>query len=76
MNYSQRFDYTGDEDTILMRQRSGVNKYQTVLTPATNVENRLLTSFEDVGYYSTETGINNNIPTYYGNGTEWVKFKG
>ena len=76
MNYTQRFDYTGDEDTILMRQRSGVNKYQTVLTPATNVENRLLTSFEDVGYYSTETGINNNIPTYYGNGTEWIKIKG
>lgn len=74
--YSQRFDYTGDEDTILMRQRNGSNPYQTVLTPATNVENRLLTSFEDVGYYSTETGINNDIPTYYGTGTEWVKFKG
>ena len=76
INYSQRFDYTGDEDTILMRQRNGSNPYQTVLTPATNVENRLLTSFEDVGYYSTETGINNDIPTYYGTGTEWVKFKG
>lgn len=36
---------------------------------------RFLYSFYDVYYYNTETGLNNGLPTYYGNGNEWIKFK-
>ena len=36
---------------------------------------RFLYSFYDVYYYNTETGINKEIPTYYGDGEKWIKFK-
>ena len=36
---------------------------------------RFLYSFYDVYYYNTETGINKDIPTYYGDGEKWIKFK-
>ena len=74
--YSDTFDYNGDENTLLMYQRVGLNPYQVALCSSNTINGRLLSSFTDVGYYSTETGINNDIPTYYGNGAEWVKFKG
>lgn len=37
--------------------------------------NRFLYSFYDVYYYNTETGIDNSLPTYYGDGEKWIKFK-
>ena len=39
-----------------------------------NVEGRILTGITDVSY-NTENGLDDTIPTYYGNGTEWIKFK-
>jgi hypothetical protein len=36
---------------------------------------RFLYSFYDVYYYNTETGLNNSLPTYYGDGEKWIKFK-
>jgi len=35
----------------------------------------MLYAFADAWFYTTEDGIITDIPTYYGNGTEWVKFK-
>lgn len=32
-------------------------------------------AFADAWFYTTEDGLITDIPTYYGNGTEWVKFK-
>lgn len=36
---------------------------------------RILYSLYDAYYYNKELGLIRDIPTYYGNGTEWVKFK-
>ena len=35
----------------------------------------MLYAFADAWFYTTEDGIITDIPTYYGNGTQWVKFK-
>ena len=32
-------------------------------------------NFSDVYYYTTQNGLNGTIPTYYGDGTSWTKFK-
>ena len=32
-------------------------------------------SFDDAWYYTQNDGLITNIPTYYGNGTSWIKFK-
>jgi hypothetical protein len=39
------------------------------------LQNRLLYSFYDAYYYNKENGFAIGVPTYYGNGTEWIKFK-
>ncbi len=36
---------------------------------------RFLYMFYDVYYYNKTTGLNNSLPTYYGDGTKWIKFK-
>lgn len=49
-------------------------KYNTKLfNYPSNVSGDNLDYFTDVWYYNN--GYINNIPTYYGNGTEWVKIK-
>lgn len=35
----------------------------------------MLYAFADAWFYTTEDGIITDIPTYYGDGTEWIKFK-
>lgn len=37
--------------------------------------NRMRFRFSDAFYYSKENGIDATIPTYYGDGTQWIKFK-
>ena len=37
--------------------------------------NRMRFRFSDAFYYSKENGIDAAIPTYYGDGTQWIKFK-
>ena len=37
-------------------------------------EGRITTSIVDA-WHSTTNGLNLAVPTYYGNGTEWIKFK-
>ena len=35
----------------------------------------MLYAFADAWFYTTEDGIITTIPTYYGDGTQWIKFK-
>ena len=76
IDYEETSDYTGEVDTVLIFQRPGSNPYTSHFLDLYKIANRLLTSFTDAGYYSVENGVINNYPTYYGTGTEWVKFKG
>lgn len=48
-------------------------KYFTNIVNDTNV--KLLFGFNDMVLYDTEDGYIRDIPTYYGDGTQWVKFK-
>lgn len=75
LDYTDYMDYSGDKDGTIIYQRSDVNKYHTELVSASNVTGDLLYGFEDVIHYTTANGVNNTIPTYYGNGSEWIKFK-
>lgn len=53
------------------------NTYNTILLPYDRsiIEGNLLFSFLDIKYYSTEEGEIKTIPTYYGDGSKWIKFK-
>lgn len=39
------------------------------------IEGNLLFPFSDIKYYSIEEGEIKTIPTYYGDGSSWIKFK-
>lgn len=76
IDFSETSDYTGEVDTVLIYQRPGSNTYTSHFLDLYKIANRFLTSFTDAGYYSVENGVINNYPTYYGNGSQWIKFKG
>ena len=63
------------EDNSILIEQGITNNYNTQLLSSDNIINRLLFLFDDVAYYSTENGLNKTIPTYYGDGTQWIKFK-
>ena len=64
-----------DNDSIILTQAPIQKSFiQTQLWDIV-LQNRLLYSFYDAYYYNKENGFAIGIPTYYGNGTEWVKFK-
>ena len=47
-------------------------KYNTkLLSNGSNIES----FFNNAWFYTTQDGLIKNIPTYYGNGTSWIKFK-
>lgn len=62
---------------VIYPSRYDIAKYKTQLFSAPdNVQGRMLYSFNNAWYYDVETdGLDDTIPTYYGNGTEWIKFK-
>lgn len=62
-----------EDKTICISQSS--SKYKTQIYTNQDIDGRLLCGFDDVIYNTEETGIDNTLPTYYGTGTEWVKFK-
>ena len=62
-----------DDKTIILIQ--GTGQYKTQLYENEDIDGRLLYSFDDVKYNTTEDGLDDTLPTYYGTGTEWVKFK-
>lgn len=54
----------------------GLGKYKTQMTsPINNQEGKIKTLFYNVYYYTTSDGLDDTITTYYGDGTQWIKFK-
>lgn len=64
---------TFSDNTIIVDQSTDL--YKTQIYANENIKGRLLYGFNDVYYNTTENGLNNILPTYYGTGTEWIKFK-
>lgn len=66
------------EGTVILERRSEhLNRYYTQLFTTDKYQpdmfGRLLTSFQDVHYFTD--GTLTKEPMYYGDGTQWVKFK-
>lgn len=70
-----------DTDTVIIDVKSNdiPNDYFFQLFNTNQIINKLATSndypFKDITYQSADGSIIKTIPTYYGDGTEWVKFK-
>ena len=56
---------------LLLANNTG---YATQLVPS-SIEGRVTTKIVDAWHYTVADGLNEDLPTYYGNGTEWIKFK-
>ena len=63
-----------DKDNAIILSQNPDYKYTTELVES-DVINGLQYEFNDVYYYTQEGGLDNTIPTYYGDGTQWIKFK-
>ena len=61
-------------DKSILIANNDFNTYTTELVES-DVINGLHYKFNDVFYYTQEDGFDATIPTYYGNGTQWIKFK-
>lgn len=79
-----RYNFTSkvyeDGTVILYRLKNYPGAYQTELMSLpqglfTGINNRILSTFDNV-YMYTNGNLNENLPTYYGDGTQWVQFKG
>lgn len=66
-------DQSFENNSIVVVQ--GNATYKTQMYEDYNITGRLLYGFSDVQYNTTENGLDNTLETYYGTGTEWVKFK-
>lgn len=62
-----------ENNSIVVSQ--GNNKYFTELISDENIDGKILFPFNNAYFNTTENGFDNTIPTYYGDGTQWVKFK-
>ena len=62
-----------ENNSIVISQAK--DTYKTQIFNNNLIEGRMLYSFDDVWHNTTENGLDKTLPTYYGNGTEWVKFK-
>lgn len=60
---------------IIMQSPITKTEKQAALWTYPNLEGRMCQSFYDVYYYNKDTGFHFNLPTYYGDGTQWIKFK-
>lgn len=69
-------DLYSDNTVILIKDRNGY-EIELVDTKAfmANIEGKITTCISDALHYTKDNGLNPTVPTYYGNGTEWVKFK-
>lgn len=63
-----------DRNNAIILSQNSDYKYTTELVES-DVINGLQYEFNDVYYYTQQDGLDNSIPTYYGNGTQWIKFK-
>lgn len=61
---------------IIMQSPITQSEKHTALWTYPSLEGRMCQSFWDVYYYNKDTGFNFALPTYYGDGEKWIKFKG
>ena len=68
--------YATDNSVIIAQGRTYDVGYNVKLFE-TNFESAYqpLYGFADAWFYTTQDGLIKNIPTYYGDGTSWIKFK-
>lgn len=70
---------TGKEynDSAVLISQAPISRteHQTALWTYDGLEGRMTQSFYDIFYYNKEKGYMKDYPIYYGNGTEWIKFK-
>ena len=72
LTYDAIYDYENNSVVIW----DGFGKYKTQLTKsADNQEGKIQTLFYNAYHYTVENGLDDTIPTYYGDGTQWIKFK-
>lgn len=64
-----------DKNAAVIIQKDGVGKMATELSTVKGAVNQLLYTFDDAFYYSVDNGLHTTIPTYYGDGNQWIKFK-
>lgn len=71
--------YDFDKDTLVLYTADGGHgTYETELFKTDKVQNafKFKTGFNNVNYYDAESKtLIKNIPTSYGNGTDWIKIK-
>lgn len=64
---------TFEDKSVIINQGT---KYGTQIASVSNtIDGRLVNRFDDVWYHTLQTGLDNDMPIYYGNGSEWIKFK-
>ena len=62
-----------ENNSIVVSQ--GNNKYFTELISNEDIDGKILFPFNNIYFNTIENGLDDTIPTYYGDGTQWVKFK-
>lgn len=75
-DYSLSKQNFNNNTVILQRGETGNGKYQTAfadLTKSVSGVNRFISGFDDAWFYSN--GGFENCPMYYGNGSQWIRFK-
>jgi len=70
-----KFIVVDNEDkSVIVSQKS--SDYTTHLfNKSNNMKNNAKFSFDNVWYYTIQDGLDDTIPTYYGDGTQWINFK-
>lgn len=65
-----------DNNSVVISQGRIYNVgYGTKLVDMELFETQPIYGFADAWFYTTENGLDYTIPTYYGDGTQWIKFK-
>lgn len=60
---------------VVFRADEMYGKYRSeLISPAKSLGGRILSHFDDA-FIRDSTGLRGDLPTYYGNGSAWVKFK-
>jgi hypothetical protein len=62
-----------DDNSLILLENA--NTYKAVLYNSDIFDTQPKYAFGNIYHYTTEGGLDNTIPTYYGDGTQWVKFK-
>lgn len=62
------------EDNSIVIKQGTIYSTQIIPSPQ-EISGRIVNKFDDAWHNTRENGLNNTIPTYYGDGTSWIKFK-